>query len=193
MPDAPGRPSRDLPLAGCKLVVPDGCLTIRPAPPASRLVLRCRPADAERVGEALGVVLPRQACRSAVSGSRAALWLGPDEWLLIADHADGWPRVEGAAISFVDVSHRSVALELKGEGAEDVLASACPLDLDSATFPAGTCVRTLFGKCEIVLWRTANGAFWLDVTRSHADYVWRVLEVAWADSADIWKARSRSR
>jgi sarcosine oxidase subunit gamma len=178
MPEAPAHPPRDLPLAGRKLAVSDGRLTIGPSPPASRCVLRCKPADAACVSNALGIALPVHACRSETSGSRAALWLGPDEWLLIGGEANAW-RVEGVAVSLVDVSHRSIALELEGEGAEDVLTSACPLDLDSATFPAGTCVRTLFGKCEIVLWRTAIDAFWLDV--------WRLLKVACADAADMWE------
>jgi sarcosine oxidase, subunit gamma len=191
MPDAPVLPPRDHPLMGRKLAVSDGRLTVRPAPPASRHVLRCKPGDAAYVGKALGITLPVQACRSTVSGQSAALWLGPDEWLLIAGYGDARPRVEGVAMSLVDVSHRSIALEVKGEGAEDVLTSACPLDLHSAAFPPGSCVRTLFGNCEIALWRKAVDAFWLDVARSHADYVWRLLEVACTDATDIWETLSR--
>src|SRR5256885_15175681 len=33
---------------------------------------------------ALGCGIPARACRATVEGDRAALWLGPDEWLLIA-------------------------------------------------------------------------------------------------------------
>jgi sarcosine oxidase gamma subunit len=34
--------------------------------------------------EAFGFALPNQPCRGAAQRDRAALWLGPDEWLLIA-------------------------------------------------------------------------------------------------------------
>lgn len=191
MPEPAARPPRDLPLAGRKLAAPDGRLTIVPAPQASRFVLRCRPADAVQVGNALDIALPLQACRSHVSGSKAALWLGPDEWLLVADHAHAWPRVEGVAISLVDVSCKSVAIELKGTDTENVLTCDCPLDLHEAKFAPGTCARTVFGKCEVVLWRRAPDAFWLDVPRSYADYAWRLLEAAYSDAADLWKTRSR--
>jgi sarcosine oxidase, subunit gamma len=192
MPEAAVGPPRDLPLAGRRLITPDNRLTIVPAPAASRYVLRCRPADALLVGNALGIGLPIQACRSHMSGSKAALWLGPDEWLLIADPAHAWARVEGVVISLVDVSHKSVAIELKGMGPEDVLTSDCPLDLHEAKFPPGACTRTVFGKCEVVLWRRAPDAFWLDVPRSHADYAWRLLEAACSDAADLWKTPNRA-
>ena len=192
MPEAAASPPRDFPLAGRKLITPDSRLTIAPAPAASRYVLRCRPADALLVGNALGIALPMQACRSCAGGSKAALWLGPDEWLLVADPAHAWPRVEGVAISLVDVSHKSVAIELKGMDTEDVLTSDCSLDLDEAKFGPGTCARTVFGKCEVVVWRRAPDAFWLDVPRSHADYAWRLLEAACSDAADLWKTRSRA-
>ena len=127
-----------------------------------------------------------------MSGSKAALWLGPDEWLLVADPAHAWPRVEGVVISLVDVSNKSVAIEQKGMGAEDVLMSDCPLDLHEAKFSPGACTRTVFGKCEVILWRRAPDAFWLDVPRSNADYAWRLLEAAYSDAADLWKMRSRA-
>jgi sarcosine oxidase subunit gamma len=189
MPEAPIIPLREIPLAGRTLAMPGGRLAIAPAPATSRHVLRCLPGDAARVGDALGITLPLEACRSQVSGATAVLWLGPDEWLLVGhDRAERIP-VAGIAISLVDVSHRSVALEIDGSGAEDVLASDCPLDLSRAAFVPGTCTRTVFCKCEIVLWRKAADTFWLDVTRSRADYVWGLLEMACADVADL---RSRA-
>ncbi|MBS0396831.1 MAG: sarcosine oxidase subunit gamma family protein, partial [Proteobacteria bacterium] len=129
-----------------------------------------------------GVELPEAACRAAVAGARAALWLGPDEHLLIA------PEPEAAAVaaaltaalaavphSLVDVSHRQVAFEVHGPHAEWLLAHGCPLDLDAARFPVGMCTRTVFVKAEITLWRTAGDRFRLEVWRSFADYVTALL------------------
>ena len=56
-------------------------------PPATRHVLRGGPGVRIRAENALGFEVPASACRAAVSGERAALWLGPDEWLLIAPAA----------------------------------------------------------------------------------------------------------
>ena len=40
------------------------------------------------------------------------------------------------------------------------------------------CTRTVFGKAEIVLWRTAAETFRIEVARSFAPYVWACLEEA---------------
>ena len=55
---------------------------------------------------------------------RAALWLGPDEWLMIADGADPAPLgemlesvLDGTAHSLVDVSHRQIGLIASGPAA----------------------------------------------------------------------------
>jgi sarcosine oxidase subunit gamma len=52
------------------------------------------------------------------------------------------------------------------------------LDLGLSAFPIGMCTRTLFGKAEIVLWRTGEAQFHIEVWRSFAGYVWGVLGVA---------------
>ena len=151
---------------------------VRALPPAMRLVLRA-PEPARAAAErAFGTPVPTAACRSGVQGERAALWLGPDEWLLMAPAAAAAGAVSGLesalaglACSVVDVSHRQIGLEVAGAHAELLLAAGCPLDLDPAAFPEGMCTRTILGKTEIVLWRTAPEAFRLEVWRSFAAYL----------------------
>jgi sarcosine oxidase subunit gamma len=151
---------------------------VHPLPAAARWILR---GDAKvrlaAEGE-LKVALPAVACRAAAEGESAVLWLGPDEWLLIsAEHrADETAAALAAALAglahaLVDVSHRQVALEVSGADAPALLASGCPLDLETQAFPVGMCTRTLLAKAEIVLWRTRAEAFRLEVWRSFAPYV----------------------
>jgi len=106
------------------------------------------------------------------------LWLGPDEFLMIA------PETEATAVaadlaaalgtlphSLVDVSHRQVTLELSGPRAEWLLGAQCPLPLDLRAFPVGMCTRTVFAKAEIVLWRSSTETFRMEVARSFTQYV----------------------
>jgi sarcosine oxidase subunit gamma len=79
------------------------------------------------------------------------------------------------AHSLVDVSHRQVALEISGPHAATILAGACPLDLDAREFPVHMCTRTVLAKAEIVLWRTAQDTFHLEVWRSFQNYVQALL------------------
>ena len=57
------------------------------------------------------------------------------------------------------------------------------LDLDLAAYPVGMCSRTLFAKAEIVLWRTGENVFHIEVWRSFADYLWRYLVQAGVEFA----------
>ena len=157
----------------------------RPLPPASRYVLRGGPQVMTAAGNALGLNISEVACRAAVNGTQAAaLWLGPDEQLLIAPEsaelaATLTPALRDLPHSLVDVSHRQIALEVSGTHAADILNAGCPLDLDLSAFPVGMCTRTVFAKAEIVLWRTSTDVFHVEVWRSFASYVTEFLaEVA---------------
>jgi sarcosine oxidase subunit gamma len=151
-----------------------------------RLSLRGTPEVLAAAGAAFGVQLPDQACRAAEGDARAALWLGPDEQLLLVQQ-EVWSLVLAALVSgladkahsLVDISQRQVALHIGGARATDLLSAGCPLDLHLQAFPIGMCTRTLLAKAPIVLWRTAAEEFHLEVWRSLAPYVQQLLrEVA---------------
>lgn len=155
---------------------------LRPLAPAAKFIFRGRPEAVTAASRVFGVALPETACRAATAGDRAALWLGPDEWLLIAPEGDGiagsFSAVSGMSHALVEVSHCNVGLEIAGTEAATVLAAGCPLDLDPEAFPVGMCTRTVLGKAEIVLWRTAPDIFRIEVWRSFVAYVWRFLDEA---------------
>jgi sarcosine oxidase subunit gamma len=172
------------PLAGLAAPAATG-FTLAPLPPASRFVLRARPAAQEAAAAPLGMALPTIACRAATAGDRAALWLGPDEWLLLGPESAG-PALASSLASvlaglphaLVDVSHRQSGLTITGAQAAELLNSACPLDLDPDAFPVGMCTRTVFAKAQITLWRTAPETFRLEAWRSFLPYVWGYLAEA---------------
>ena len=61
--------------------------------------------------------------------------------------------------------------------------AGCPQDLSLDAFPVGACSRTILGKVEIVLLRTAEDAFRVECWRSFSDYVWAFLTEAAKDAA----------
>jgi sarcosine oxidase subunit gamma len=156
-------------------------LWLRGLPSACRWLLRGGEEVRAAAQAALGMSIPAQACRAGVAGERAALWLGPDEWLLLAPLAQAGlaTRLERSLSSWphalVDVSHRQVALVVHGTAATTLLAAGCPLDLDAAAFPVGMCTRTLLAKAEVVLWRLGACEFRLEVWRSFAPYLSQYL------------------
>jgi sarcosine oxidase, subunit gamma len=158
-------------------------------PFATRFILRGGEELAGPVAVAFGVALPTRPLASASEGPRAALWLGPDEWLLIAeDEPEGlFEKLEaalaGAFHALIDVSHRQTGLEIAGPAAARLLAAGVPLDLDLPAFPVGMVTRTLLLKAEITLWRREPERFRLEIGRSFAPYLAAALTQAAGDQA----------
>lgn len=161
-------------------------------PPVARFIFQGGRVACKTAGDAFRLVLPEQPCRANSSEGRAALWLGPDEYLLLAPLGEMraiavelTSALAGVPHSLVDVSQRQVAWQVSGPDAGAILNSGCPLDLDPAEFPPGMCTRTLFGKAQIVLWRKAAEEYHLDVWRSYSNYVRELLlDAARSEFAD---------
>jgi sarcosine oxidase subunit gamma len=155
-------------------------VAITPAAPAERVSLRTRPEDVTALSSALGLELPTKPKTSAANNGRTALWLGPDEWLVIGEGEGGSGLMAACAASgvlhsAVEVSHRNTAILIEGSGAAAVINAGCPLDLSLKAFPMGACTRTIFGKVEIVLLRTGEESFRVEVWRSFSDYAYALL------------------
>lgn len=175
--------TRKLPLAGRH----GGSSTVRltPAAPASRIALRA-PADSiGGLSHVLGLQVPTRPKTSGSANGRHALWIGPDEWLVIDENgADllGITASAGVLHSATDVSHRNTAVVVSGPGAEATISGGCPQDLSLEVFPVGACSRTLLGKVEIVLLRLDAETFRVEVWRSFSDYAFGLLSEAAEDA-----------
>ena len=96
-----------------------------------------------------------------------AIWLGPDEWLVLGGREEDFAGRPAA----VDVSANRVCLELTGEGAADVLARGCALDLHPSVFPPGRAAQTLVARAQVILYRTDEDVYRLLVRPSYAGYL----------------------
>lgn len=156
---------------------------MNPLPPATRLLFFADRAARAAAAGAFPMPVTEEACRAHADGARACLWLGPDEYLLLAPAEPGAARVQAALTAavgplphaLVDISHRQVAFEIHGPLAAQILNGACALDLDPAGFPVGMCTRTALAKADVVLWRTRIDAFRLEVWRSFCAYATELL------------------
>jgi sarcosine oxidase, subunit gamma len=155
-------------------------VSVTPAEPAYRMSLRARPDAVSALSKALGLSLPTKPKSSETKSTRSALWLGPDEWLVI-DSAKN-PATDLAKVktlhSAVDISHRNTAITVSGTAAEATLSAGCPQNLSLKAFPVGACSRTILGKVEIVVLRTGPQTFRVECWRSFSDYVMTYLSDA---------------
>jgi sarcosine oxidase subunit gamma len=116
--------------------------------------------------------------RAQIEGPRAALWLGPDEWLVVglpgsADSmvAEFEAALAGTHHAVVDVSANRATIDLRGGDRHALLSSGCSLDLDplGGWVPA-VCAQTLFARAPVIL-QELDGATRLFVRPSFAGYV----------------------
>ena len=134
-----------------------------------------------RLGGVLGLDLPTTVGETGAAGPHTALWLGPDEWLvvshlpaerLVPDLVDALGDARGAV---VDVSANRTVLDLSGAKARKVLEKGCPVDLHPRSFGPGRAVTTVLGPVPLVLWQTGEHSYRLLPRSSFADYTARWL------------------
>jgi sarcosine oxidase subunit gamma len=148
------------------------------------------------VSETIGIAPPTEALTAATNGARSILWMGPDEWLVVAppDERETLPSrlataLDGQHAAVVEVGESMTVIELSGPRASDVIAKGCTIDLHPSVFRPGRVVRTLLAKTGIILHQTSPTSpgttptyeipvYEIYVHRSFADYAWRWLEDA---------------
>ncbi len=147
----------------------------------THLNLRLDPADAEALAVAhqvLGLQLPLTPNTTTAGGNLLAIWLGPDEWLLLSEHPESdslatylQASLAGHFASVVDTSAGQTVIRLSGPSALDVLARGCALDLHPSAFPPGACAQTLLARAQALLIAVdAAPTFDIIVRRSFAPY-----------------------
>ena len=121
----------------------------------------------------------------AREGGRAAVWMAPDELLLLVPYPEAGadvarldellgPRHHLA----LDMSDTRVVLRLTGDQVGEVLAKGAPCDLSDRAFPPGSVRRTHLGGIAVAIWRLDAGSWEVAAFRSYAHHL-----MAWIEDA----------
>lgn len=150
------------------------------------LVLRGGPGDAAfhaAVAAVLQVALPQQPRTWSVGsgGSAVALWLAPDEWLLVCRRIGRDALLQaleqalaGLFAQVVDNSGGLTALRLAGPAHLRLLHHLGPYDF--ARLDVGACVGTVMSGVSVTVMRTDAAGVLLLCRRSFAEHLWRLVE-----------------
>ncbi|MER5463225.1 sarcosine oxidase subunit gamma family protein [Streptomyces sp. NPDC002668] len=159
-----------------------GALRLAELPFLAQVNVRLDPkgAAADAVGLALGLQLPLEPDTVVHAGDCSALWLGPDEWLVVGPpggRSGLENRIRAAAgdepAAVTDISAQRTTLLVTGPRARDLLAHGCPLDLHPRAFGPGRCAQTTLARAQVVLVARdePRAGFWLLVRSSFAGYL----------------------
>lgn len=147
----------------------------------SRALINLRgSADAQAAfSQALGCVIPAQP--NTVSGSELfdILWLGPDEWLIVAAQAEE-PRLQarlsdaatGLFAAVTPVSDQYAMFAINGPEAREIMVQGCGIDLHPGRFRPGQCARCGFARTKaIVQMLDASPVYRLFIESTYAHYM----------------------
>ena len=153
--------------------------------------LRGKPAEIGSAFEKVfGFALPQEPNSVGGKGRTAALWLGPDQWWIVARTENArtaeklTKALAGLSAAVTDVSESRTCIRVSGPRARDLIAKGCPLDLHPRVMGPGACARSVLAKTDVTLHMVAGDrarggpTYDLYVLRSFADYLWRWLEDA---------------
>jgi len=158
-----------------------GDILVREVPYLAQINLRADPNDGDlmqRLASTLGFALAVMPNTTTSHNDWRALWLAPDEWLLVGPDGqqEGLKQalrngLNGNFGSIVDVSANRTVLEIGGPKARDLLARSIPIDLDARWFGPGRCAQTLLAKAQVIIERRDESAFQVFVRASFAGYI----------------------
>lgn len=163
---------------------------ISEVPFLAQVNLRADPADVDVMDRLASVLeFPLPLAPNTVSGDldRHALWLGPDEWLVVGpagSEATLETRCRDAldgAGSVVDVSASRTIVELRGPEARVILETGCAIDLHPRAFHAGCCAQTLVARTAVIVHQVTDEPLYrLFVRSSFAMYL-----ATWLQDASV--------
>lgn len=142
--------------------------------------------------EVLGLDLPKSPRTTNTWGDMKALWLSPDQWLILCpgDKAQKILTELNAALKgihslAVDVSDMRAIIRLEGEHARTTVMKGTSIDLTHGDYPPGTVRRMKFAEVGALLHIIEDDVIEVYVFRSYADYTWEFLLKAGRKGAEV--------
>jgi sarcosine oxidase, subunit gamma len=130
----------------------------------------------------LGFDLPKAPRTSVTWGDMKALWLSPDQWLILCPGnktaellSTMNAALKGVHSLAVDVSDMRAIIRLEGEYARTTVMKGTSIDLTHGDYPAGTVRRMKFAEVGALLHIIEDDLIEVYVFRSYADYTWEFL------------------
>ncbi|MGC6517231.1 MAG: sarcosine oxidase subunit gamma [Candidatus Puniceispirillaceae bacterium] len=160
---------------------PDGGpvgLTIKEMTHQGKINIRCGKSFHKKLSKITGIETDLGNNRCASTKSRHALWLSPDEVLLLteagAEQALAKQIQDSAgnlSVAVNDITDALTSLHLSGHALRDVLAKGCPLDLHKDHFKQGDCAQSTLSHAGVTLCAVGAEEMIVICRTSFTDYV----------------------
>jgi sarcosine oxidase subunit gamma len=142
----------------------------------------------------LGIILPKEACSTSIKEKITALWLGPNEWLIVSNERvtnemntyelenvlyDNISKTNLGSVT--NVTDQFTIFTLSGSNIIKILSKSCPFDFESDSFSNNKVVQTILNHIDVTIYKKNDSNVDLYVRRSFAKHLWDWLK----DSASL--------
>ena len=160
-------------------------LEMKEIKPIMKLIIRGRTKDfITAIGKNLNMILPTEANTSTSGETLTALWLSPDEWMLVSNetvNADiNTYQIEDDLINNIskvnlgavtDVSDQFVMINIKGSKVFDLFATGSPFNFNEFKNKKGSVVQTILSHIDVIIYLTEINEVNLLVRRSFSEHL----------------------
>ena len=143
-----------------------------------KLNMRTDKSAGKMIKSITGCAFPPTANKFTTAGERHAVWLGPDEFMVICEAGKDEELASAIHASFgnrhaavTNITDALAAFYLKGVAVKQVLAKGCALDLHQNSFASGDAAQTLLSHAAVTIMAVANDEFIVICRTSFASYL----------------------
>ncbi len=165
-------------------------ISIKEISPVMKINLRGKKREfLTNVGKNLNMILPTEANTSTTSDKLTAIWLSPDEWMIVSNElvnkdTNNYELKEMLFNSIskttlgavVDVTDQFVQLEFKGENVYEIFSAGSPFNFNEFKEKKGSTTQTVLNHVDVILHHKDENILNLFVRRSFAEHLFSWIE-----------------
>ena len=143
-----------------------------------KLNMRADKSAGKMIKSITGCKFPPAANKFTTAGERHAVWLGPDEFMIICEAGKDEELASAINTSFgsrhaavTNVTDALAAFDIRGAAVRQLLAKGCALDLHQNSFASGDAAQTLLSHAAVTIMALANDEFIVICRTSFAPYL----------------------
>tara|TARA_B100000575_G_C22698847_1_gene422812 strand:+ start:31 stop:594 length:564 start_codon:yes stop_codon:yes gene_type:complete len=141
------------------------------------------------VGKNLNMILPTEANTSTTSDKLTAIWLSPDEWMIVSNEliSKETNKYQLNELLFnsiskknlgavIDITDQFVQLELNGKNIYEIFSSGSPFNFNEFKEKKGSTTQTVLNHIDVILHHKDENIVNLFVRRSFAEHLHSWIE-----------------
>ena len=161
-------------------------LEMKEIKPVMKLIIRGKTKNfITAIGKNLNMILPTEANTSTSGETLTALWLSPDEWMLVSNKKVSEDTntyvIEDNLINniskaklgaIIDVSDQFVMINIKGNKVFDLFATGSPFNFNEFKDKKGSVIQTVLSHIDVIIHLTEINEVNLFVRRSFSEHLY---------------------